>query len=93
MTTDEYVYLGKKVDDTGEQGLDSVEECIGIANTIYDDYVNGDIDYNLAVKRLNFLKLVVKRDSKLDTAEKQQCYDHIDEVREELMEMHESDEE
>jgi len=81
------VYLGKRVEDVGEEGLDSVEECKGIADAIYDDYLNGDISYRKAITRLNFLELVAQRDSKLDSWEKQECRDYVDKVREELKSM------
>jgi len=84
----DYVYLGKEVEDVGEKGLDSVEECKGIADAIYNDYVNGEIEYKTAISRLNLLELIAKKNSKFTYAEKIECRDYVDEIREELMEYH-----
>jgi hypothetical protein len=80
-----YKYLGR-VRDTGEPGLDSVEECKGIADAIYDDYVSGRISYRTAMSRLNLLELIAEKNSKFTSSEAQACREYVDEVREELME-------
>jgi hypothetical protein len=84
-----YVYLGKKVPDTGEKGLDSVEECKGIADAILEDYESGRISYKTAMSRLNLLELIAEKNSKFTSSEAAQCREYVDEVREELMAMHE----
>jgi len=81
----DYVYLGKKVEDVGEKGLDTVEECKGIADAIYEDYINGEISYRTAISSLNLLELVAARNSKFTSAEERECREYVDEVREELM--------
>ena len=84
-----YVYLGKRVPDTGEKGLDSVEECKGIADAILEDYESGRISYKTAMSRLNLLELVAEKNSKFTSSEAVQCREYVDEVREELMAVHE----
>ncbi|MEM1983502.1 MAG: hypothetical protein QXZ63_07580 [Sulfolobales archaeon] len=84
----DYVYLGKRVKDIGEEGLDTVEECKQIADAIYEDYINGEISYKTAMSRLNLLELIASRNSKFSSWEEQECRDYIDEVREELMSEH-----
>jgi spore coat protein CotH len=84
-----YVYLGKKVPDIGEKGLDSVEECKGIADAILEDYENRRISYRTAMSRLNLLELVAEKNTKFTSYEAVQCREYVDEVREELMAMHE----
>jgi len=84
-----YVYLGKRVPDTGEKGLDSVEECRGIADAILEDYESGRISYKTAMSRLNLLELIAERNSKFTSSEAAQCREYVDEVREELMAMEE----
>jgi len=88
----ENVYLGKRVEDIGEEGLDSAEECKGIADAIYDDYRSGEISYRTAISRLNFLELIAARDSKLSDAEERECREYVDKVREELMAEHHGEE-
>jgi len=80
-----YVYLGRRVPDTGEKGLDSVEECKGIADAIYEDYVSGRISYRKAMSRLNLLELIAEKNSKFTSAEASECRDYVDGVREEIM--------
>jgi len=79
------VYLGKRVEDIGEEGLDTVEECKAIADAIYDDYQSGEISYRTAISRLNFLELIAARNSKFTSAEERECREYVDKVREELM--------
>jgi len=88
-----YVYLGKRVPDTGEKGLDSVEECKGIADAIYDDYESGRISYRKAISRLNLLELIAEKNSKFTSSEAAECREYVDKVREELMEEHYGEEE
>jgi len=83
-----YVYLGRKVPDEGEPGLDSVEECKKIADAIYDDYTAGRISYRTAMSRLNLLELIAEKNRKFTSYEAVECRDYVDEVREELMEEH-----
>jgi len=80
-----YVYLGRRVKDVGEPGLDQVRECKQIADAILDDYESGRISYRKAMSRLNLLELVASRNSKFTEAEEQECRDYIDEIREQLM--------
>jgi len=80
-----YVYLGKRVEDVGEEGLDTVEECRAIADAILEDYREGRISYRTAMSRLNLLELIAERNSKFTSYEAAQCRDYVDEVREELM--------
>ena len=82
-----YVYLGRRVEDIGEPGLDTVEECKAIADAILEDYEEGRISYRKAMSRLNLLELIAERNSKFTDAEAAECRDHIDSVREELMAM------
>jgi hypothetical protein len=77
-----YVYLGKKVEDIGEKGLDTVEECKGIADAILEDYESGAISYRTAMSRLNLLELIAERNSKFTSAEAEECRDYVDKVRE-----------
>jgi len=88
-----YKYLGKKVEDTGEKGLDSVEECKAIADAILEDYEEGRISYRTAMSRLNLLELIAEKNSKFTSSETAACREHVDEVREELMEMRDGEEE
>jgi len=81
----DYVYLGKKVEDIGEPGLDTVEECKAIADAIYEDYQSGEISYRTAISRLNLLELVAARNSKFTSEEERECREYVDKVREELM--------
>jgi len=80
-----YKYLGKKVEDIGEEGLDTVEECKAIADAILDDYENGTISYKTAMSRLNLLELIAEKNSKFTSYEAMECREYVDEVREELM--------
>ena len=80
-----YVYLGRKVEDVGEEGLDTVEECRKIADAILEDYREGRISYRTAMSRLNLLELIAERNSKFTSYEAAACRDYVDEVREELM--------
>jgi hypothetical protein len=89
--TRDYVYLGKEVPDTGRPGLDSVEECKAIADAIYNDYMNGEIEYRTAISRLNLLELVAAKNSKFSRAEEMECREYVDKVREELMMEHGGD--
>ena len=86
-----YVYLGKRVEDVGEEGLDSVEECKGIADAILEDYEDGVISYKTAMSRLNLLELIAERNSKFTNEEARECREYVDEVREELMSKHYED--
>lgn len=83
-----YVYLGKRVEDRGEPGLDSVEECREIAEAILEDYLDGKISYRTAMSRLNLLELIAEKNSKFTEWEARECRMYVDEVREELMEVH-----
>jgi len=83
-----YVYLGREVEDVGEEGLDTVEECKAIADAIYEDYVDGRISYRKAMSRLNLLELVASRNSKFTANEEAECRDYVDSVREDLMAEH-----
>jgi len=89
----DYVYLGKKVRDTGEPGLDSFRECKDIADAIYEDYINGEISYRTAISRLNLLELIAKKNSKFTAEEERKCREYVDKVREELMREHHGEEE
>ena len=61
------IYLGKRVKDTGEKGLDNLREVRDICKEIINDYLKGKIPYAKAMRRLNFLETtVIKRDSKLE---------------------------
>ena len=80
-----YVYLGRKVEDVGEEGLDTVEECRKIADAILEDFREGRISYRTAMSRLNLLELIAERNSKFTSYEATACRDYVDEVREELM--------
>lgn len=86
--TRNYVYLGKKVEDRGEPGLDSVEECREIADAILEDYLDGNISYKTAMSRLNLLELIAEKNSKFTEQEARECRSYVDEVREELMSEH-----
>jgi len=77
----------------GEEGLDNVEECKGIADAIYDDYRSGEISYRTAISRLNLLELIAARNSKFTNAEERECREYVDKVREELMAEHYGEEE
>jgi hypothetical protein len=83
-----YVYLGKRVEDVGEEGLDTVEECKAIADAIYEDYMDGRISYRKAISRLNLLELIAARNSKFTAGEEAECRDYVDKVREDLMAEH-----
>jgi len=80
-----YVYLGRRVEDVGERGLDTVEECKAIADAILEDYEEGRISYRKAMSRLNLLELVAEKNSKFTSYEAAECRDYVDRVREELM--------
>jgi hypothetical protein len=82
-----YVYLGRRVEDIGEPGLDTVEECKAIADAILEDYEEGRISYRKAMSRLNLLELIAERNSKFTDAEAAECRDYVDSVREELVAM------
>ena len=62
------VYLGRKcrskpcVPDTGKPGLSNLREVRGITKRIVSDYKRGRISKAKAQKRLNLLKLIVKKD-------------------------------
>lgn len=86
--TGKYVYLGKRVEDRGEPGLDSVEECREIAEAILEDYLDGRISYRTAMSRLNLLELIAEKNSKFTEWEARECRMYVDEIREELMEVH-----
>lgn len=57
-----YVYLGKRVKDTGKKGLDSVSEVRRIRDAIIKDRQSGRISLRVAASRMNLLKLAVMRD-------------------------------
>ena len=86
-----HVYLGKRVEDVGEEGLDTVEECKAIADAIYEDYMDGRISYRKAISRLNLLELIASRNSKFTAGEEAECRDYVDRVREDLMAEHGGD--
>jgi hypothetical protein len=87
-----HVYLGRRVEDVGEPGLDTVEECKAIADAILEDYEEGRISYRKAMSRLNLLELIAERNSRFTDGEAAECRDYIDRVREELMAEHEGEE-
>ena len=57
-----YVYLGRRVPDTGKKGLDNLNEVRGIRNAILEDRKTGRISQAKAARRMNLLKLSVMRD-------------------------------
>ncbi len=80
-----HVYLGRRVEDVNESGLDTVEECKAIADAILEDYEEGRISYRKAMSRLNLLELIAEKNSKFTSYEAAECRDYVDSVREELM--------
>lgn len=74
-----YVYLGKKVRDTGEPGYDSSREGKAIAREILEDYKKHRISKRKATSRLNLLELVTQKNSKLTKKEKKEVRNYIDE--------------
>ena len=83
----DYVYLGKRVPDTGKKGLDNLKEVEGITNAILRDYQSGKIPRSLAATRLNLLKLVVMRDSDFKGAKRREAIEIVDEAREKFKKM------
>jgi len=57
-----YVYLGRRVPDTGKRGLDNVREVRGVRDAIIKDRKAGKISKRTAASRMNMLKLAVMRD-------------------------------
>lgn len=55
------VYLGRRVKDRGEEGIDSLEELNGIINAIIKDVRDRRIDCQLGAKRMGLLYLISKR--------------------------------
>lgn len=83
------VYLGKRVKDTGEKGLDNLREVKDICRETINDYSKGKIPYAKAMRRLNFLKTtVIKRDSKLE-GKKRKAYAIVEEFKERLRKLRE----
>jgi len=83
----DYVYLGKTVRDTGQEGLDSLREVRDIADAIIDNCVSGRISYRKAMSQMNLLELVVTKSKKLKAkglTSKARAI--VDKKREELME-------
>ena len=78
------VYLGTRVPDVGEKGLDSLEEVEGIVNSIIFDRLSGRIPPDLAAQRMNLLKLVVMRDKDFKGKKRQRAIKIVDEGIEEL---------
>ena len=74
----DYVYLGKRVPDTGKKGLDNLGEVRGIRDAIIEDRRKGRIDSRTAASRMNLLKLVVSRDSDFQGAKKQKALSAVD---------------
>ena len=66
------VYLGQSVPDVGKHGLDQLSEVRGIRDEIIKDANKGIIDPTLAMKRMNFLKLVSMRDTDFQEPKKKQ---------------------
>ena len=80
-----YVYLGKRVKDTGKPGLDSVREVLGIVRAIMLDYRLKRISKKLAMRRLSILKLAVMRDRDFkDTSKREKALKYIDNALQEL---------
>ena len=75
------VYLGIRVPDVGEKGLDSLSEVEGIAEAILEDYELGIIDRATAARRINLLKLIVMRDDDFKGAKRQKAIKIVDEAR------------
>jgi len=73
MMSREYVYLGKRVRDTGKKGLDNLSEVRGIRNAIISDYKRGRIPKRKATRRMNLLKLIVMRDSDFKGAKRKRA--------------------
>lgn len=81
----EYVYLGKRVRDTGYPGLDSIREVRDIADAIIEDCLSGAIEYRTAMARMNLLELVVAKS--FSGAKEARARAIIDKKREELMQV------
>ncbi|WP_324735304.1 hypothetical protein VFC49_09160 [Thermococcus sp. SY098] len=83
------IYLGKRVKDTGEKGLDNLREVRDICKEIIHDFVSGKISYAKAMRRLNFLKTtVIKRDSKLE-GKKRKAYAIVENFKKKLRNLRE----
>jgi hypothetical protein len=80
------VYLGKRVEDTGREGLDNLREVRDIADNIIDDCTSGRIDYRTAMSRMNMLELIIVKDSKIPYHLKGKARTIVDRKREELQE-------
>ena len=82
----ENVYLGTRVEDRNEEGLDSIAEVADIAEAIIEDCVSGRISYRTAMSRMNLLELVVSRDKDFYGEKEIRARRIIDIKREELRE-------
>jgi len=78
MVGRKYVYLGKRVRDTGKKGLDNLSEVRGIRDAIIEDREKGRINVRTASSRMNLLKLVVSRDSDFRGVKKQRALNIVD---------------
>jgi hypothetical protein len=84
------IYLGSRVPDVGQPGLDQVAEVEGICREILEDYKRRRISYRTAMSRLNLLSLIVSRDADFDSIhprKKARALRIIDEYRSKLMKM------
>jgi len=82
----ENIYLGTRVEDTRDEGLDSIREVHDIAEAIIDDCVSGRISYRTAMARMNLLELVVARDSDFYGEKERKARRLIDSMRRKLQE-------
>jgi hypothetical protein len=80
------VYLGKRVPDRGEKGLDTLSEVRDICKAILEDYKKKRIPYATAMRRLVFLETtVIPRDSKMSGEKKKKALRIVDEYKKRLM--------
>ena len=81
------IYLGKRVKDTGEKGLDNLREVRDICEAILRDYRRRRISYAKAMRRLVFLRTtVIKRSRKL-VGKKRKAYAIVRRYEEKLRKM------
>ena len=78
------IYLGHRVPDTRKPGLDNLREVEGISRAIVQDYRRGRINRRKALRRLNFLKLIVSRDRDFQGRKKLKALKIIDRYRDRL---------
>ena len=74
-------YLGKKVEDIGRPGLDTLTEVKGIATAIIRDVKTGRITYRTGMSRLNFLSLIVSRSSRFTGRKEKRAKEIINAAR------------